>query len=38
MDHERRDALRRGGALSLLTLVAAAGWLPRDASAADTWN
>ncbi|HEY3554310.1 MAG TPA: thiosulfate oxidation carrier protein SoxY [Casimicrobiaceae bacterium] len=38
MDHERRDALRRGGALSLLTLVAAAGWLPGSASAAETWN
>jgi sulfur-oxidizing protein SoxY len=38
MDHERRDALRRGGALSLLTLVAAAGWLPGSAAAAETWN
>ncbi|HET9749485.1 MAG TPA: thiosulfate oxidation carrier protein SoxY [Casimicrobiaceae bacterium] len=38
MDHERRDALRRGGTLSLLTLVAAAGWLPGSASAAETWN
>jgi sulfur-oxidizing protein SoxY len=38
MDHERRDALRRGGAVSLLTLVAAAGWLPGSASAAETWN
>ncbi|HEY3564236.1 MAG TPA: thiosulfate oxidation carrier protein SoxY [Casimicrobiaceae bacterium] len=38
MDHERRHALRRGGGLSLLTLVAAAGWLPRSASASDTWN
>jgi sulfur-oxidizing protein SoxY len=38
MDHERRDALRRGGALSLLTLVAAAGWLPGSAFAAETWN
>ena len=38
MDHPRRDALRRGGALSLLTLVAAAGWLPRGAAAAETWN
>ena len=37
MDHDRREALRRGGAVSLLTLVAAAGWLPRDA-AAETWN
>ena len=37
MDHDRREALRRGGAVSLLTLVAAAGWLPRGA-AAETWN
>jgi sulfur-oxidizing protein SoxY len=37
MDHDRRDALRRGGALTLLTLVAAAGWLPA-AKAAETWN
>ena len=37
MDHDRRDALRRGGAITLLTLVAAAGWLPRGASA-ETWN
>ena len=37
MNHHRRDALRRGGTLSLLTLVAAAGWLPRGASA-ETWN
>jgi sulfur-oxidizing protein SoxY len=37
MDHDRRHALRRGGALSLLTLVAAAGWLPRGA-AAESWN
>ena len=37
MDHERREALRRGGAISLAALVAAAGWLPRDALA-DGWN
>ena len=37
MEHDRREALRRGGAISLLTLVAAAGWLPRGASA-ETWN
>jgi sulfur-oxidizing protein SoxY len=37
MDHDRRDALRRGAGISLLTLVAAAGWLPGAASA-DTWN
>ena len=37
MDHDRREALRRGGGLTLLTLVAAAGWLPRGASA-ETWN
>ena len=37
MDWERREALRRGGAVSLAALVAAAGWLPRGASA-ETWN
>jgi sulfur-oxidizing protein SoxY len=37
MDHDRREALRRGGGLSLLALVAAAGWLPHDALA-EGWN
>ena len=39
MNAERREALRAGGALTLLTLVAAAGWLrPGEAAAADVWN
>jgi sulfur-oxidizing protein SoxY len=38
MNLQRRKALRTGGGLTLLTLVAAAGWLrPEDALAAD-WN
>ena len=38
MNLQRRKALRTGGGLSLLTLVAAAGWLrPGDALAAE-WN
>jgi sulfur-oxidizing protein SoxY len=38
MDGRRRDILRTGGGLTLLSLVAAAGWLrPGDALAAD-WN
>ena len=37
MDCERREALRRAGAMSLAALVAAAGWLPRGASA-QAWN
>jgi sulfur-oxidizing protein SoxY len=38
MDLQRRKALRTGGGVTLLTLVAAAGWLrPQDALAAD-WN
>ncbi|MDQ6621030.1 MAG: thiosulfate oxidation carrier protein SoxY [Pseudomonadota bacterium] len=38
MDIERREVLKRGGGLSLLALLAAAGWLkPGDVLAAD-WN
>jgi sulfur-oxidizing protein SoxY len=38
MDIKRREALKAGGGVTLLTLVAAAGWLrPGDALAAD-WN
>ena len=38
MNLQRRKALRAGGGVTLLTLVAAAGWLrPEDALAAD-WN
>ena len=39
MDTNRRQALKAGSALSLLTLVAAAGWLePGEAGAAEPWN
>ena len=38
MDGKRRDLLKTGGGLTLLSLVAAAGWLcPGDALAAE-WN
>jgi sulfur-oxidizing protein SoxY len=38
MDGKRREILKTGGGLTLLTLVAAAGWLrPGDALAAE-WN
>jgi sulfur-oxidizing protein SoxY len=38
MDGKRRELLKTGGGLTLLSLVAAAGWLrPGDALAAD-WN
>jgi sulfur-oxidizing protein SoxY len=37
MDTNRRQALKAGGAVSLLTLLAAAGW-PGPAEAADGWN
>lgn len=39
MDTRRREALKTTGGLSLLALVAAAGWLkPSEAFAADAWN
>ena len=39
MDHARRQALRTGGGMTLLALLAAAGWLkPGDAAAAEGWN
>jgi len=37
IDQGRRDALRRGGGVSLLTLLAATGWLPSTANA-QAWN
>ena len=38
MNAQRREVLKRGGGMSLLALLAAAGWLkPEDALAAD-WN
>jgi len=39
MNTQRREVLKTGGGVTLLTLVAAAGWLrPGDALAADAWN
>ena len=39
MNTNRRYALKAGGALSLATLVAAAGWAcPSEAAATDAWN
>ncbi len=39
MNTQRREILKTGGGVTLLTLVAAAGWLkPGDALAADAWN
>ena len=39
MDAARRDVLKKGGSLSLLTLLGAAGWLtPELAQAQAAWN
>jgi sulfur-oxidizing protein SoxY len=39
MNTQRRNALKTGGGMSLLALLAAAGWLqPGMALAADAWN
>jgi sulfur-oxidizing protein SoxY len=38
MDKKRRDALKTGGGLTLLSLVAAAGWLSSDDARAADWN
>jgi len=39
MDVERRKVLKAGGGMTLLTMLAAAGWLePQAALAADAWN
>ncbi|HET9337519.1 MAG TPA: thiosulfate oxidation carrier protein SoxY [Casimicrobiaceae bacterium] len=39
MDARRRDVLKTGGGVSLLALVAAAGWLkPGDVHAQAAWN
>ena len=39
MNGQRRNLLKTGGGLTLLTLLTAAGWLqPRAALAADAWN
>jgi sulfur-oxidizing protein SoxY len=37
-DTERRQALKTGGAWTLLTLVAATGWLKPGDAAAEAWN
>ncbi len=34
----RRDVLKTGGGVSLLALVAAAGWLPPRSAQAQAWN
>jgi sulfur-oxidizing protein SoxY len=38
MDPARRQALRTGSGMSLLALVAAAGWLRPEDAAAQAWN
>ena len=39
MNVQRRQALKTGGGLTIMSLVAAAGWLPAGrARAADSWN
>jgi sulfur-oxidizing protein SoxY len=39
MNSRRRNFLQTGGGMTLLTLLAAMGWLqPRTAEAADAWN
>jgi len=38
MDTTRRHALKTGGGVTLLTLLAAAGWLKPGDAAAEDWN
>jgi sulfur-oxidizing protein SoxY len=38
MSTTRRDVLKTGGSVTLLGLLAAAGWLKPGAAAAQTWN
>ena len=39
MNSRRRNFLQTGGGMTLLTMLAATGWLrPHDAAAADAWN
>ena len=38
MNATRRDVLKKGGGLTLLSLVAAAGWLGSDDARAADWN
>jgi sulfur-oxidizing protein SoxY len=38
MNRTRRQVLKSGGGMTLLTLVAAAGWLKPGDAAAESWN
>ena len=38
MDTQRRQVLKTGGNVTLLALVAAAGWLKPGSAAAEAWN
>jgi len=38
MDSGRREVLRAGGSITLLTLLTAAGWLKPSDAEAQTWN
>ncbi len=38
MDRKRRQALKAGGGVTLLTLLAAAGWLTPEDARAQNWN
>jgi len=38
MNNSRRDTLRAGGGITLLMLLAAAGWLKPGVAAAQAWN
>jgi sulfur-oxidizing protein SoxY len=38
MNRKRRDLLQQGGGVTLLTLLAAAGWLSPREAAAQAWN
>ena len=38
MNEQRRQVLKTGSGLTLMSLVAAAGWLPADVALAADWN
>ncbi len=38
MNAKRREVLKQGGGVTLLTLLAAAGWLPPGTAMAQSWN
>ena len=38
MDMKRRDVLKTGGGMTLLALLAAAGWLKPGTAEAEAWN